>query len=202
MKLFRYKYTALLLMVVLFTFGSCEEGESSLSQAVLASASALNFEGIGNTEQIITVYADAEWLTEVPEWVTVSPASGVGVTEVTITVSDNMRDGALDNPRKEAVVFKGETLASRAEVMIIQSGDKYRDVKDYSVAEIAALADETVVIVPDVTVMAITSTGFIISDEQNTNNIFVLGETTVNIGDKVRSEERRVGKECKFWWVE
>lgn len=185
MKLFRYKYAALLLMVVLFTFGSCEEDESSLSQAVLASASALNFEGIGNTEQIITVYADAEWLTEVPEWVTVSPASGVGVTEVTISVSDNMRDGALDNPRKEAVVFKGETLASRAEVMIIQSGDKYRDVKDFSVGEIAALADETVVIVPDVTVMAITSTGFIVSDEQNANNIFVLGETTVNIGDKV-----------------
>lgn len=185
MKLFRYKYTALFLIVVLFAFGSCEEDDSNVSRAVLASASTLNFEGSGSSSQIITVYADGEWLSEVPEWVTVNPTSGVGVTEVTISVSDNLREGTLDNPRREAVVFKGETLASRAEVIIIQAGDKYRDVRDYSVGEIGALSDETVVIVPDATVVAITTLGFIVSDGQNADNVYVHSETEVSVGDKV-----------------
>lgn len=185
MRLLKYTYSTLILMVLLFSFGSCGDDETGLSKAVLASASTLNFEGNGSTSQMITVYADAEWLSEVPDWVTVSPSSGSGVMDVTVSVSDNMRDGALDNPRKAAVVFKGATLASRAEVLVIQAGDKFRDVKDYTVGELAGLADESVVSVPDVTVMAITSAGFVVTDEQNTNNVYVLGESTVKIGDKV-----------------
>jgi hypothetical protein len=185
MRFFRYTYTTLLFVALLLSFGSCEEEQSTLSKAVLASASSLNFEGIGSTQQIITVYADADWLTEVPEWITVSPASGSGVMDVTISVTDNMRGGALDNPRKAVVVFKGSTLDSRAEVTILQTGDKYRDVKDYTVAELVAAADETVVSLPDVTVMAVTSAGFVVSDAQNTQNVYVLGEATVNAGDKV-----------------
>ncbi|MFA6795800.1 MAG: hypothetical protein WCR50_09940, partial [Proteiniphilum sp.] len=68
MRFFRYTYTTLLFVALLLSFGSCEEEQSTLSKAVLASASSLNFEGIGSTQQIITVYADADWLTEVPEW--------------------------------------------------------------------------------------------------------------------------------------
>lgn len=185
MRFFRYTYTTLLFVALLLSFGSCEEEQSTLSKAVLASASSLNFEGIGSTQQIITVYADADWLTEVPEWITVSPASGSGVMDVTISVTDNMRGGALDNPRKAVVVFKGSTLDSRAEVTILQAGDKYRDVKDYTVAELVALTDETVVSLPDVTVMAVTSAGFVVSDAQNTQNVYVLGDATVNKGDKV-----------------
>lgn len=185
MRLFKYTYTTLLFVALMLSFGSCEEEQSTLSKAVLASASSLNFEGTGSTQQIITVYADADWLTEGPEWVTVSPASGSGVMDVTISVSDNMRGGALDNPRKAVVVFKGSTLDSRAEVTILQAGDKYRDVKDYTVAELVALTDETVVSLPDVTVMAVTSAGFVVSDAQNTHNVYVLGDATVNKGDKV-----------------
>lgn len=59
-----------------------------------------------------------------------------------------MRDGAEDNPRKATLVFKGRTLASRAQVLITQNGDKYRDVKEYTAGELAALADETVISVP------------------------------------------------------
>ncbi|NCD14094.1 MAG: hypothetical protein EOL92_02555 [Bacteroidia bacterium] len=173
-------------MALLFVIGSCQEEEgTTLSQAVLASASALNFEGTDSAPQIITVYADAEWVSEVPEWITISPTSGSGVMDVTVSVNDNIRDGALDNPRKEVVVFKGETLASRAEVIVMQAGDKYRDVRDYTLQELVALEDETVVSVSDVMVMAVTSAGFIISDEQNVHNAYVLSETTVNIGDKV-----------------
>lgn len=185
MRLFRYTYTTLLMVALLLSFGSCEEEGTTLSQAVLASANSLNFEGTGSAPQIITVYADAEWLTEVPEWITVNPASGSGVMDVTISVTDNMRDGALDNPRKGVVVFKGSTLASRAEVAILQAGDKYRDVKDYTVAELVALTDETVVSLPNVTVMAVTSAGFVVTDAQSAHNAYVMGEATVNKGDKV-----------------
>ncbi|MFA5210285.1 MAG: BACON domain-containing protein [Proteiniphilum sp.] len=186
MRFLKYSSRALFLMALLFVIGSCQEEEgTTLSQAVLASASALNFEGTDSAPQIITVYADAEWVSEVPEWITISPTSGSGVMDVTVSVNDNIRDGALDNPRKEVIVFKGETLASRAEVIVIQAGDKYRDVRDYTLQELVALEDETVVSVSDVMVMAVTSAGFIISDEQNVHNAYVLSETTVNIGDKV-----------------
>lgn len=186
MRFLKYSSRALFLMALLFVLGSCQEEEgTTLSQAVLASASALNFEGTDSAPQIITVYADAEWVSEVPEWITISPTSGSGVMDVTVSVNDNIRDGALDNPRKAVVVFRGETLASRAEVIVMQAGDKYRDVRDYTLQELVALEDETVVSVSDVMVMAVTSAGFIISDEQNVHNAYVLSETTVNIGDKV-----------------
>lgn len=186
MKFLTYIYTTLLLIATLFSFWSCDDGDDSrLSEAVLASASSLNFKGNDAPEQIITVYADAEWVSEVPEWITVTPASGSGTMDVTISVTENMRDGSLDNPRKAAIIFKGRTLASQAEVLVLQAGDKYRDVKDYTVSEIASLDNEAVVSVPNITVMAITTAGFIASDDQNSENIYVISDSKVNIGDKV-----------------
>ena len=93
--------------------------------------------------------------------------------DVTVSVTDNMRDGAEDNPRKATLVFKGRTLASRAQVLITQNGDKYRDVKEYTAGELAALADETVISVPSAIVVAVTTKGFVISDDKNTDNILV-----------------------------
>lgn len=124
-------------------------------------------------------------MTEVPDWVTVTPDSGTGVMDVTVSVTDNMRDGAEDNPRKATLVFKGRTLASRAQVLITQNGDKYRDVKEYTAGELAALADETVISVPSAIVVAVTTKGFVISDDKNTDNIFVSDATTVAVGDKI-----------------
>lgn len=177
--------TAPLLMAALCTFWGCDKEEDHLSEAVLASARTVNFEATKAVEKIITVYADADWVSEAPDWVTVTPASGTGVVDVTIAVSDNMRDGAEDNPRKAPLVFKGRTLASRAEVLITQDGDKYRDVKEYAAGEIAALADETILSVPSAIVVAVTTKGFVISDDQNTDNIFVANETTVSVGDRI-----------------
>lgn len=176
---------ASVLIAALCSFWSCDKDENTLSEAVLASAGTLNFEAEGAAEKLITIYADADWVTEVPDWVTVIPSSGTGVMDVTISVSDNMRDGAEDNPRKAPVVFKGRTLASRAEVLIIQNGDKYRDVKEYTVGELDALANETVVAVPNVTVMAVTTEGFVVTDEQKTGTVYILNKTAVNIGDKI-----------------
>ena len=184
MKFVKYM-TATVLMAALCSLWSCDKDEDRLSDAVLASVSTLNFEAIRVTEKVITVYADADWVTEVPDWVTVTPESGTGVMDVTISVTDNMRDGAEDNPRKATLVFKGRTLASRAEVLIMQNGDKYRDVKEYTAGELAALADETVISVPSAIVVAVTTKGFVISDDRNTDNIFVSDAATVAVGDKI-----------------
>ena len=184
MKRINYIMTMALLLSMNLLW-SCSDDESTLSKAVLTSAKVLNFEANGATEKIITVYADADWVTEAPEWVTVTPASGTGTMDVTISVTDNMRDGAIDNPREEALVFKGATLASRAEVIISQDGDKYRDCKEYKLSEIASLDDKTVVTMNDIIVSAVTLDGFVASDAQSNANILFKSSQTVRIGDKV-----------------
>ena len=39
--------------------------------------------------------------------------------------------------------------------------------------------------VPNVTVMAVTTEGFVVTDEQKTGTIYILNKTAVNIGDKI-----------------
>ena len=186
MKVLKYICAASILTASACMLWSCsDDDDNRLSDAVLASTSSLTFEAQNAAEQIITVYADADWVTEIPDWVTVSPTKGTGVTDVTVSVSENMREGAMDNPRKAKLVFKGRTLASRAEVLISQNGDKYRGVKDYKVSELPALADETVISVPSAIVVAVTTKGFVISDDTMTDNVFVSDDTQVAVGDKL-----------------
>ena len=78
--------TAPILMAALCSFWGCDKDEDHLSEAVLASANTLNFEAERAAEKIITIYADADWVTEVPDWVTVTPNSGTGVMDVTVSV--------------------------------------------------------------------------------------------------------------------
>lgn len=176
--------TSLLLLSLLF-LGACSEEEETLSKAVLASTSSLDFSAEEAAEKIITVYADADWVSEVPDWITVTPSAGSGTMEVTIAVADNVRDEAIDNPRKASIVFKGATLASRAEVLVTQQGDKYRDCRHYALEELPALADETVVSVQEAIVKAVTTEGFIVSDAENRTNIYIEGNATVRVGDRV-----------------
>lgn len=184
MKLINY-IIALALLMSLNLLWSCDKEENTLSKAILASAGTLNFEANGGTEKMITVYADADWITEVPDWVTVTPATGTGTMDVTISVADNMRGGAIDNPRKAAVIFKGATLASKAEVIIAQNGDKYRDCKVYALDELAALADKTIVSVSEITVTAVTTAGFMATDVQNGTNMYMQSTLPVSVGDKI-----------------
>ena len=132
MKFLKYFCAASLLAASAGTLWSCDDDDDKrLSDAVLASVSSLTFEAQDTSEKIITVYADADWVTEIPDWVTVTPTEGTGVMDVTVSVSENMRDGAMDNPRKAKLVFKGRTLASRAEVLVSQVGNKFRDIPEY-----------------------------------------------------------------------
>ena len=164
MKLVKQITAAILAAVALCGFWSCDkEDGDGLSKAVLASATTLTFEAQDASKKIITVYSDANWVSEVPEWVTISPTQGsAGMTDVEVSVTANMRGGAEDNPRKATLVFKGSTLASRAEVIISQNGDKYRDVEEYTPGQVAELADESVVSIPSALVVALGPDGFVI----------------------------------------
>lgn len=172
---------SLLALGCLFT--GCEKEKEDVAKAVLASASTLSFTGQDAAEQIITVYSDATWTADVPDWVTISPATGSGTTDVTVSVSDNMRDGALDNPRKAEVVFHGNTIASRATVIIRQDGDKFRDVAEITVSEVEGLADEDIAVIKTSQVTAVTSRGVIISDGKSA--VYVITDETAAIGDQV-----------------
>ena len=162
----------------------CQNEEDPMAKAVLASASSLSFAAEGAQPQMITVYSDAQWIADVPEWVTIEPTTGSGTTDVTISVSDNLRDGAVDNPRTADLVFKGSTLASQDIVSISQEGDKYRDVPESSISDVVSYPDGRVIIVPDAQVMALTVNGVVVSD--GTSNLYVVTDpSSLAVGDKV-----------------
>lgn len=183
MNFIRQSYLAALSLVAMAgAITSCDKSDN-VAKAVMASANALTFPGEDASEQIITVYSDAEWTADVPEWVTIDPSTGSGTTDVTVSVNANMRDGALDNPRRSELVFHGKTLMSRAIVIVNQSGDKFRDVKNFTISEVAASDDETVVIVPTAQVAALTSKGFVATD--GSSAVYVLSSEEVAVGDAV-----------------
>lgn len=185
MKLINKILTLAFCLTVILLCG-CSKEEDNVARAVLSSTNSLNFPAQEPVGKLITVYSDAEWfMEELPEWITVTPTTGSGTTEVTISVSENMRDGSIDNPRNATVVFRGSTLASRAEVQVFQDGDKYRDCKEYSVSDLMSLEDGTVVIVPSAYVSAVTSAGCMITDADAANNIYIETSENVKIGDEV-----------------
>ncbi len=168
-------YIFALLGILGCTLAACDDDDVTVAKAVLASAPSLTFEGVSAQPQSILVYADADWYSEAPDYVTISPATGHGgTTEVTITMADNLRDGALDNPRQIDVLFRGTTKKSIATVTLFQLGDTYRGVADYSVFEVAMAPDKTAMVMPGMTVEEVLSNGFVASDA--TGSIYVMGK--------------------------
>ena len=111
-----------------FAFTACDDDDDKrLSDAVLASVSSLTFEAQDTSEKIITVYADADWVTEIPDWVTVTPTEGTGVMDVTVSVSENMRDGAMDNPRKATLCIPIPTTCSSPQRIRASSSSTIRE---------------------------------------------------------------------------
>ncbi|MBE6235804.1 MAG: hypothetical protein E7112_06190 [Bacteroidales bacterium] len=161
----------------------CQPEESPLSRAILTSVSGMQFAAQNAEPQTITVYADADWTVEAPEWVTVDVTSGSRTMDVTVSVADNLRDGALDNPKKDTIIFRGYNLLSNAYVIVSQDGDKYRDVPATDISGILSMKDEDVVILDETQVVAVSSKGFVVSD--GAASVFVLSSETVAVGDKV-----------------
>lgn len=184
MRFFKNLYRSALVAVAgVLALASCQPEESPLARAIMTSVSGLQFAATGAEPQTITVYSDADWTVEAPEWVTVDVVSGTRTMDVTVSVGDNLRDGALDNPKKDTIVFKGYNLLATAYVIVSQDGDKYRDVPATDLAGILSMKDEAVVILDNALVTAVSANGFVVSDA--TTNVFVVSKETVAVGDKI-----------------
>lgn len=184
MRFFKNLYRSALAVVAgALALTSCQPEESPLSRAIMTSVSGMQFAAQNAEPQTITVYADAEWTVEAPEWVTVDKTEGNRTMEVTISVGDNMRDGALDNPKKDTIVFRGYNLLAHAYVIVMQDGDKYRDVVPATISEVLSMKDEEVVVLDDVAVVALSSDGFVVND--GNESVFVSCTEPVTVGDCV-----------------
>lgn len=163
---------------------SCDDDDDNgVAKAVLASVSVLNYDAQQTPGQIITVYSDATWTCEHPDWVIVEPETGTGITEVRISVLDNMRDGAEDQPRIADVVFKGIKKSSEAHVTVRQGGDLFRDVAPSTIAEAEKLDNEKAAIFNNVTVATVYEGKFIVTD--GTRNALVQSGETVAPGQVI-----------------
>ena len=184
MRFFKNLYRSALVAVAgVLALASCQPEESPLARAIMTSVSGLQFDATGAEPQTITVYSDADWTVEAPEWVTVDVVNGTRTMDVTVSVGDNLRDGALDNPKKDTIVFKGYNLLATAYVIVSQDGDKYRDVPATDLAGILAMKDEDVVILDNAQVTAVTTNGFVVADAAA--SVFVASKETVAVGEKI-----------------
>lgn len=162
---------------------SCQQ-EDTVAKAVLVSESLLDIAAENPEDVTVTVYSDGEWRTEAPEWVTVTPSAGTGTMEVVLSFQDNVRDGAIDNPRKADVLFRGDRLMSIAKLLVRQDGDKFRDLTATSFTDLAALPLESFVMIEDALVVAVAANGFLASSADT--HVFVeCAESIPSAGDKV-----------------
>lgn len=158
-------YILALVAVLGFSVAACSDDDDvAPAKAVLATTSTLQFDVTDTQPRVITVYSDGQWTCEHADWVTVVPETGSGTTEVTISVSENLRGGLPDNPRKNDVIFKGVTKASEAHLMVRQDGDKFREIAPITIADMDAQEDEDVAIVQNVTVTTVLDGGFVVTD--------------------------------------
>lgn len=163
--------------------GCVKEQDTTKARAILTSVKEMSFEGQGAKSQTVTVFADADWTVEAPEWITLSQNAGTATVELTVAAADNFRDGALDRPRKDTIKFNGYNLIANTVIIVTQEGDKFRDLTQNNLSEIAAMKRETFVYAKQAQVVAQTTKGFVATDESGT--LYVESATIPAIGDKV-----------------
>ena len=184
MKLFNniIKFGAIALLAAAFV--GCKEDELVKPNALL-SESSLTFEATNAEPQELTVASDADWMIDVDsDWITVDPMSGTNTVKVHVEVEDNVdANGALAAPRQGLITIANKRGYSITTV-IYQNGDTYLGAGEYNLADIAKLEKDTRAKVKETQVVALTSDGFIASDESAC--LYILGNVgNVKIGDKI-----------------
>ena len=163
---------------------SCEqEPTSSVAKAVLGDVTLMNFSASNPAAQTVTVYSDGDWHTTAPEWITVDPSTGNGVTTVTVSAANNTDSQGMLEPRKDTLIISGNTLASRLLIFVSQEGDAYRNAQHLTLDKVAELADGKAFILDEATVVAVTSTGFVLNS--GTTNVYIQSTESVKVGDVV-----------------
>lgn len=178
---------------------SCKDDETNLSRAVLTSVSNLDFTSEpGEYGQMFTVTSDGDWVSEAPEWITVTPATGhAGQTEVTVYAAPNYRDNAEDKPRTTEVIFKGRNIWSVTKVKVSQGGDKFRDLEDMTLNQALTVDNGTVVSVKGLTVVLNGGKGLVATD----GNSFVYIKNPVlpvTVGQKFNLQGEKATDNMKF----
>ncbi|MBQ6015752.1 MAG: BACON domain-containing protein [Bacteroidales bacterium] len=163
---------------------SCEqEPTSSVAKAVLGDVTLMNFSASNPAAQTVTVYSDGDWHTTAPDWITVDPSTGNGVTTVTVTAANNTDSQGMLEPRKDTLIVSGNTLASRLLIFVNQEGDAYRNAQHMTLDKVAELADGKAFILDEATVVAVTSKGFVVNS--GTTNVYIQSTESVKVGDVV-----------------
>lgn len=168
-------------LAVLPIFGCSEE--EYVKPSALLSESSLTFEAIGAESQTLTIASDESWFIDVDaDWITVDPMSGTNTVDVTVTVTDNVKNGAMDAPREGTLTIANNRGYS-IRTVIYQEGDNYLGVEEMPISKIFTLDDGLFAKVAEAQVVALTSDGFVATDESA--SIYVSYKGAIAIGDKV-----------------
>ena len=183
MKLFNniLKLCAVALLASPFT--GCKE-EDYVKPSALITESSLTFEAKDAEPQLLTIASDAYWMVDVDsDWIHVDRESGTNTVKVTVTVDDNVKNGALAAPRQGTITIVNKR-DYKVSTVIYQKGDTYLGVDEYDLAGIAGLDADTRAKVKETQVVALASDGFIATDA--TQSMYILGNAgNVKVGDKI-----------------
>ena len=168
-------------LAVLPIFGCSEE--EYVKPSALLSESSLTFEAIGAEPQSLTIASDEAWFIDVDaDWITVDPTSGTNTVDVTVSVTDNVANGAMAAPREGTLTIANNRGYS-IRTVIYQKGDNYLGVEEMPTSKIFTLDDGLFAKVAEAQVVALTSDGFVATDESA--SIYVSYKGEIAIGDKV-----------------
>lgn len=179
MKLSRLSYIPVIVLSMLSFFG-CKDEDSSWSDAIILNDSAIVLPAAEN-DRVVTVYSEGSWVADVTEdWLTISPDCGYGTVDVTLHAKYN----GAQTARNANVIIKGSSNIKNVILDVTQKGDRFKDASEYSVSELGALEEGTLVRVKTSQVMGLTKSGFVVSD--GTSAIYVSGfDSNIKVGDTI-----------------
>lgn len=182
MKIFKNILRLCASAIIALPMAGCGQDELVKPSALL-SESSLTFEAIGAESQTLTIASDESWFIDVDaDWITVDPMSGTNTVDVTVTVTDNVKNGAMDAPREGTLTIANNRGYS-IRTVIYQEGDNYLGVEEMPISKIFTLDDGLFAKVAEAQVVALTSDGFVATDESA--SIYVSYKGEIAIGDKV-----------------
>lgn len=189
MKIFKNILRLCAAAIIALPMAGCGQDELVKPSALL-SESSLTFEAIGAESQTLTIASDESWFIDVDaDWITVDPMSGTNTVDVTVTVTDNVKNGAMDAPREGTLTIANNRGYS-IRTVIYQEGDNYLGVEEMPISKIFTLDDGLFAKVAEAQVVALTSDGFVATDESA--SIYVSYKGEIAIGDKVSLDGEKV----------
>lgn len=182
MKIFKNILRLCAAAIIALPMAGCGQDELVKPSALL-SESSLTFEAIGAESQTLTIASDESWFIDVDaDWITVDPMSGTNTVDVTVSVTDNVANGAMAAPREGTLTIANNRGYS-IRTVIYQKGDNYLGVEEMPISKIFTLDDGLFAKVAEAQVVALTSDGFVATDESA--SIYVSYKGEIAIGDKV-----------------